>query len=101
MGSSTRHSPPDPPLAYHEATIRGWVEALTAYCDARGIPREMAYGLVRELLREQARAAREERPKLRAVADISDGAPVGYRTKADLELAVQREGGLPNQPGRS
>lgn len=100
VGSSSRHSSPVSPLAEHEATIRGWCHTLSAYCDARGLPREVAYGLVHQLLREPAPAPREERPKPRAVADQHHRPPVGYRTKAHLELEVQREGGLPNKPRR-
>lgn len=100
MGSSTRHrtiASPQPPLYL----LSTWVaESIRAYCDAKGLPPKVAERLVRGFFREQAAAIREERRKLRPVADQRHRAPVGEPLEADPQLEVQREGCLPDQPRR-
>ena len=57
-------------------------------------------GAVHRVRGESLRPSGTERSEPRAVADQRCSSPVGYRTKADIELDVQREGRLPDQRPR-
>lgn len=57
--------------------------------------------MVRELVRKQAYVTSAEWAQLRALANLGHSPSVGLSHSANPVVEVQREGGLPNQRGRT
>ena len=98
MDNGPRHSATDSPFASfgNSETLLG--AAIWNRCYAEGLSQELALGVVCRVLRITEDVIREKRSEPGAVADQRHSPPVGYRTKADLELEVQRQGRLPDKP---